>query len=84
MTLSASTLLYDRLHLRRWTHDVEVIHRAKVLGMPVGECAVKWEDKEGSKLVESMGGAVRVSFIMLSEIAMMRIEYALGRWSVMK
>lgn len=84
MTLSASTLLYKQLHLKRWTHDVEVIHRAKILGMPVGECAVKWEDKEGSKLVESMGGAARVSVIMLSEIARMRIEYALGRWNVMK
>ncbi|KAL7462503.1 hypothetical protein ACHAXS_002885 [Conticribra weissflogii] len=84
MTSSASTLLYDQLHLKRWTHDVEVIHRANLLGVPVGECAVTWEDKEGSKLVDSMGGAIRVSFVMLSEIARMRIEYAFGRWSVKK
>ena len=82
MTASAGRMLYNQLHLRRWTHDVEVIHRARLLGVPVGESGVPWEDKDGSKLVESMGGAVKVSAIMLSEIARMRLQYALGRWGV--
>lgn len=82
MTPAAGTALYRRLHLRRWTHDVEVVHRARLLGHCVGECGVSWVDKEGSKLVTKGGDAVFVSLGMLGEIAKMRVLYALGRWTV--
>lgn len=77
-------MLYNELNLRRWTHDVEVVHRARLLGVPVGECGVSWVDKEGSKLVTKASDAVVVSLVMLSEIAKMRIKYALGMWKVQK
>ncbi|KAL7528578.1 hypothetical protein ACHAXR_006745 [Thalassiosira sp. AJA248-18] len=80
MTASAGTMLYPKLNLRKWTHDVEVVHRARLLGVPVGECSVSWEDKEGSKLVTKASDAVIVSMKMLSEIAKMRAMYALGIW----
>ena len=82
MTLGAANTLYRDLNLRRWSHDVEVLYRAKILAVPVAEVPVKWEDKDGSKLVTSAGGAIGASIRMLLEIIQMRIEYALGRWQV--
>ena len=82
MTLGAANTLYRDLNLKRWSHDVEVLYRAKILTMPVAEVPVKWEDKDGSKLVTSAGGAIGASIRMLLEIIQMRMEYALGRWQV--
>lgn len=82
MTASAGRSLYRELNLRRWTHDVEVVHRARLLGHEVGECGVPWIDKEGSKLVDGASDAVVVSMVMLGEIARMRVCYALGTWKV--
>ena len=82
MTLNTASVLYCDLNLKRWTHDVEVLYRAKVRGIPLAEVPVRWKDKEGSKLVTSAGGAVRASAMMLLEILRMRIEYAIGRWHV--
>ena len=82
MTNSAGKVLYNKLNLRRWTQDVEVIHRARVIGIPVGQCDVPWVDKEGSKLVSNTSDVIIVSLNMLSEIANMRLRYALGVWKV--
>jgi dolichyl-phosphate beta-glucosyltransferase len=82
MTASAGKVLYNKLNLRRWTQDVEVIHRARVIGIPVGQCNVPWIDKDGSKLVTNKSDAVFVSLAMLGEIACMRLLYALGIWEV--
>lgn len=82
MTNSAGRVLYRDLNLRRWTQDVEVIHRARAMGIPVGQCDVPWVDKEGSKLVSNASDAIFVSLEMLSEIANMRLRYALGVWKV--
>jgi dolichyl-phosphate beta-glucosyltransferase len=82
MTNSAGKVLYNKLNLRRWTQDVEVIHRARVIGIPVRQCDVPWIDKEGSKLVSNTSDAIFVSLMMLSEIANMRLRYAFGVWKV--
>ena len=82
MTVSTGKRLYNNLNLRRWTHDVEVIYRAQMTGVPVGECPVTWIDAEGSKLVTSTSKAVTVSFVMLVEIATMRLKYMIGEWNV--
>ena len=82
MTLHTGVKLYSNLNLRRWTHDVEVVHRAQLMGVPVGECKVPWIDVDGSKLVTSKLSAVKVSSVMLKEIAEMRIKYATGEWRV--
>lgn len=82
MTTSTGKRLYRKLNLKRWTHDVEVVHRSRLLGIPVGECSVPWVDKDGSKLVTKSSDAVTVSLTMLIEIAKMRILYALGVWKV--
>ena len=82
MTLDAAKTLYRDLNLRRWSHDVEVLYRATSLGVPVNEVPIKWEDKDGSKLVTSAGGAIGASLRMLLEILQMRVAYGLGRWKV--
>ncbi|KAL7475220.1 hypothetical protein ACHAW6_001146 [Cyclotella cf. meneghiniana] len=82
MTVSCGKALYNNLNLRRWTNDVEVIYRAKLMGVPVGECKVPWVDAEGSKLVTSKSTTLSMSLVMLKEIAEMRIQYALGNWRV--
>ena len=82
MTSSAGRVLYRDLNLKGWTQDVEVIYRARAMGIPVGQCDVPWVDKEGSKLVSNASDAIFVSLEMLSEIANMRLRYALGVWKV--
>eukprot|EP00804_Cyclotella_cryptica_P010677 CCRYP_005468-RA/>CCRYP_005468-RA protein AED:0.37 eAED:0.42 QI:0/0/0.5/1/1/1/2/410/334 len=82
MTVSSGKALYKNLNLRRWTNDVEVLYRAKLMSIPVGECKVPWVDAEGSKLVTSTSAAITMSLVMLREIAEMRIQYTLGNWRV--
>lgn len=85
LTLSAATLLYSNLHLKGWSHDVEVLYRAKeVFGILVAEEAVPWQDKEGSKLVTSPGGTIGVSLQMLSEIAQLRLFYTTRIWTALQ
>ncbi|GFH44621.1 hypothetical protein CTEN210_01095 [Chaetoceros tenuissimus] len=82
MTLSAAQSLYKGLNLKRWTHDVEVLYRAKLRGYLVCECPIGWEDKTGSKLASNVQETVVVSLKMLSEIISMRLKYTLGIWKV--
>jgi dolichyl-phosphate beta-glucosyltransferase len=83
MTLDAGLATYSNLHLQRWTHDVEVLYRARELNIPVTEMDVGWEDKDGSKLVTgSWVQTIWVSGVMLMEVIIMRVQYMLGRWKV--
>ena len=82
MTVTAGQSLYRDLNLRGWTHDVEVLYRAKLNDIPVGEQDIQWQDKEGSKLIESPGGTIGVSITMLLEVLLMRLAYETGSWRV--
>ncbi|KAL7530002.1 hypothetical protein ACHAWF_003201 [Thalassiosira exigua] len=82
MPAATGETMYRGLNLRRWTQDVELLYRARLLGVPIGECDVNWVDKEGSKLVDGASDAVIVSLNMLGEIAKMRLYYVLGIWNV--
>lgn len=82
LTLAAAKRLYVDLNLKRWSHDVEVLYRAREWNMPITEETVRWKDKEGSKLITSPFSAVQVSSIMLLEVLQMRIEYDMGRWKL--
>lgn len=79
LTLAAAKRLYADLSLKRWSHDVEVLYRAREWSMPITEESVGWQDMDGSKLITSPVGAVQVSSIMLLEVLQMRIEYATKR-----
>ena len=54
ITFSAARQLYANLNLMQWSHDVEVLYRAREWDLPIAEEAVPWQDKDGSKL----GGVV--------------------------
>lgn len=74
MTLAAARDLYDDLEVSGWAHDVEVLYRAKLVDMPIEEVLIDWNDKEGSKVVES--GVARVSIQMLLDVIKLRWEYS--------
>ena len=80
MTASAAKSLYTNLNLQGWSHDVEVLYRAKLLGMTVAEEPIRWEDKDGSKLVSSPGGVLAVCWKMLWEVVRLRLAYDSGTW----
>lgn len=80
MTLPVATQLFRDLHLRRWSHDVEVLFRAKLYAIPIRDVLIEWNDKDGSKVVES--GVVRVSIEMLLDVLRLRWEYSVtGNWN---
>ena len=82
MTLSAG-LLYNDLYLKGWAHDVEVLFRAKLLGVPVTQIDIDWLDKDGSKVLEE--GVVNVSAKMLRDVLRLRWEYSVtGSWKLPK
>ena len=82
MTVTAGQWMYRGLNLQRWTHDVEVLYRAKRKLIPVAEEVIQWQDKEGSKLVKSPGGTIGVSITMLLEVLQMRLAYETGVWTM--
>ena len=83
--------LYSNLNLRKWSHDVEILYRAKLSkNVLVGECNVGWTNVDGLKLVgDGSGGrwrklmrTIQVSVRMLWDIVGMRIRYLLGVWKI--
>jgi dolichyl-phosphate beta-glucosyltransferase len=82
MTLDAARQLYTNLNLIEWSHDVEVLYRAREWNLPITEESVPWQDKAGSKLVESSSGTIQASAVMFMEVLKMRIQYGLGRWKL--
>ena len=82
MTAPAAKLLYDDLNLPGWSHDVEVLYRARELKIPVVEEDIVWEDKPGSKLVASPGGVIAVCAKMFWEVVRLRWGYERGEWKL--
>jgi dolichyl-phosphate beta-glucosyltransferase len=81
MTFCAAQSLYHQLHLQGWSHDVEVLYRAKLLQIPIEEMAIDWEDKDGSKVVAS--GVAKVSLQMLWDVLRLRWNYSVTKsWNV--
>mmetsp|Transcript_21837 Transcript_21837/g.51522 ORF Transcript_21837/g.51522 Transcript_21837/m.51522 type:complete len:380 (+) Transcript_21837:105-1244(+) len=81
MTLPAAKLMYNKLHLQGWSHDVEVLYKAKLYDIPIDEISIDWFDKDGSKLVET--GVLRVSLKMLLDVLTLRINHSLtGKWTL--
>jgi dolichyl-phosphate beta-glucosyltransferase len=83
MTLSAARVLYQDLHLQGWSHDVEVLYRAKLLDIPIAEVPIDWQDKDGSKVVAS--GVAKVSLQMLWDVLRLRWNYSVTKiWQLQK
>jgi len=75
MTLKTAKDLYKNLHLKGWSHDVEVLFRANLLNIPIDETRIEWEDMDGSKITET--GIVKVSLEMLFDIIRLRWNYSI-------
>ena len=77
---AAAAVLFDNLYLPQWSHDVEVLYRAKALHMTVLEQAIAWQDQAGSKLVQT--GVLTVSAQMFAQVVQLRWNYATGTWKL--
>lgn len=82
MTSSAASVLYRDLNVNGWSHDVEVLYRARELQIPIAERNIQWEDKDGSKLVASPGGIPAVVVRMFWEVLLVRWGYKIEGWEV--
>lgn len=78
-TRQAAQLLFSTQHLRRWSFDVELLHVAQRLGVPIAEMGVKWEEIPGSKI-----NVFAASFSMARDLFIIRLAYTLGIWRVAK
>ena len=75
MSVNTAKVLYKNLHLQGWSHDVEVLFRAKLLNIPIDEMSIDWKDMDGSKVTET--GIVKVSVQMLWDVIRLRWNYSI-------
>lgn len=50
MTRETSKILFEVMHVERWSFDIELFIIANKFGVSCFEVPVNWEDVEGSKL----------------------------------
>lgn len=81
-TREAGKLLFNSLHLESWAFDIELIYMAELLGIPMSEVAVSWEEVDGSKLIQSKADVVVTSLNMARDIVTVRVAYMLGLWKI--
>jgi dolichyl-phosphate beta-glucosyltransferase len=79
-TRTAARVLFSNLHLRRWAFDIEIIHVAERLQIPMKEIAISWREIEGSKLIRTKLDVVTTSLSMARDILCVRLAYLLGLW----
>ncbi|KZS94695.1 nucleotide-diphospho-sugar transferase [Sistotremastrum niveocremeum HHB9708] len=73
----AALALFRPLHLQSWLFDVELLILAQYQNIPVAEVPVGWHEVAGSKL-----RLISDSIGMLTDLLVLRANYALGRWSI--
>ena len=81
-TRGAAKLLFNALHLESWAFDIELIYLAERLGIPMSEVAVKWEEVDGSKLIQSKLDVVFTSLNMARDMLAVRVAYIVVLWKV--
>lgn len=83
-TKSASNLVFNELHLRRWAFDTEIVLICEKEGIEISEVAVPWKEIDGSKLSTSKLALAIVSVSMLRDMMCVRACYTLGIWKTRK
>ena len=83
-TQPAAQVLFQNLHLHRWAFDIELVVMSELLGLPVEEVGVQWQEIEGSKLATSKMALIRASVDMLRDMICVRLCYSLGIWKIQK
>ena len=81
-TRSASELVFETLHLRRWAFDTEIILLCDKFSIDILEVAVPWKEIDGSKLSTSKLALGIASLSMLRDMICVRTCYTLGIWKV--
>mmetsp|Transcript_9282 Transcript_9282/g.13929 ORF Transcript_9282/g.13929 Transcript_9282/m.13929 type:complete len:312 (+) Transcript_9282:92-1027(+) len=76
---NAARILFSNLKLRRWCFDVEILHIAEALSIPLKEVAVNWQEVPGSKLK-----VLEASILMGRDLVVIRACYMLGIWTIKK
>ena len=77
-SVQLAQILYQDLHVTGWSHDVEVLYRASLLGddgIAIVSQTIDWTDQPGSKLEASPGGVVAVSGRMFWDVLRIQQYY---------
>jgi len=77
LTRKTAQQLFFNQRLRRWCFDVELLHIAQRLGIPIAEVQVRWEEVPGSKL-----NLIESSLMMARDLCIIRFAYMFGIWSI--
>ncbi|KAJ8679053.1 hypothetical protein QAD02_014840 [Eretmocerus hayati] len=79
LTRESARLVFTALHVERWAFDVEMLYIAEVLGLPVSEVAVEWQEIDGSKIVPVW------SWLQMGrDLLLISLRYKLGAWKIAK
>jgi dolichyl-phosphate beta-glucosyltransferase len=81
-TQEAAESCFNKLHLRGWAFDTELLVRLRLQHILVEEVEVPWQEIDGSKLATSKFALAWVSLSMLRDMICVRACYSLGIWSV--
>ncbi|TKR86486.1 hypothetical protein L596_011072 [Steinernema carpocapsae] len=74
-TRGAASKLFPLLHIERWAFDVELLFLAEHYHIPIAECGVQWEEKDGSKIVPVW------SWLQMGrDLVLIWFRYATGIW----
>ncbi|ROT80056.1 putative dolichyl-phosphate beta-glucosyltransferase-like [Penaeus vannamei] len=77
LTRRSARILFNSLHVERWAFDVEMLYLAQVLGIPIAEVAVEWQEIEGTKMTPVL------SWIEMGlDLVIIWLRYTLGAWRI--
>jgi len=76
-TRKTAQQLFFNQRLRRWCFDVELLHIAQRLGIPIAEVQVRWEEVPGSKL-----NLIESTLMMARDLCIIRFAYMFSIWSI--
>lgn len=77
LTRRTSRILFNSLHVERWAFDVEMLHLAQHLGIPIDEVAVEWNEIEGTKMTPVL------SWLEMGlDLIVIWLRYTLGAWKI--
>ncbi|CAD5114505.1 DgyrCDS3629 [Dimorphilus gyrociliatus] len=78
LTRPAASVLFRIMHVDRWAFDVDLLHVAEQLRIPIDEVPVTWTEIEGSKIVPIF------SWLQMGkDIVAIRLRYSLGVWKIL-
>lgn len=73
----SAQLLFTHYHNESWAFDVELLYLAEQVGCTMGEIAIKWEEKDGSKIVPVFSW-IRMGW----DVVCISLMYALGFYRI--